>query len=773
MDNRREQIINFVNKEFIGPDPIDYPGLQQDNGEEILSSDPPRIRYIAGILFPKKTKLDDIIEDSIDEDDAASDDPETSDENSHDEEKKVDTSFTEEVEELINLSNSYRQSAISMTVATSERDTIGIAVKYGIYKTVKEFDEKHGKDRTKYYRKQIKWDNDNEPLDLPSNDRDAKRYWITVDGEETQLRLSIFRRFSQGESVFYTFSLENTYGSTTNTIRNEECFFQVSFSVVSEKGFVKVPLNEKPLNQDEDFLSNQLLYRKVNNYAIGHGCATDWIEDSDGVRTISTSFFPEYEIKPIVPAQIEGITLDMYHFSDYGNFGEAIEELDSLCIKYKSWIDSLQEEAAELEEQFRQTATRHIAQCLACHKRMVEGVVLLKSNDRVRKAFQYMNRAMLMQQLHYKLPLQNWIEDEGKLILNDIIKQIPDVNDRETWYGNKDYYGKWRPFQIAFIMINLNSMANPLHQDRKIVDLIWFPTGGGKTEAYLGLSAYSIFLRRLYNKEDSGTSIIMRYTLRLLTSQQYERAASMICACDVIRNQKIDELGSTRISIGLWVGSSSTPNTRDTAVKTYSDLYSGRSTENPFVLLKCPWCGAQMGIVKKKNGTISTPGYYKKRGNNRTIVFRCNNKKHNCHFSHEGQELPLYVIDEDIYEYTPTLLLGTVDKFAILPYKPESQRLFGWKDGKPTTGPDLIIQDELHLISGPLGSMVGHYETMINELTSHNSDESRISPKVIASTATISHSKEQCHALYACGKDNVVQFPPVGLDAGDSFFAKE
>ncbi|MBL7067659.1 MAG: helicase, partial [Candidatus Marinimicrobia bacterium] len=312
------------------------------------------------------------------------------------------------------------------------------------------------------------------------------------------------------------------------------------------------------------------------------------------------------------------------------------------------------------------------------------------------------------------------------------------------------------------------SMAFPEDPERKVVDLIWFPTGGGKTEAYLGLSAYTIFLKKLRDKTDGGTTVLMRYTLRLLTAQQYQRAAALIAACDLIRKEHEDEIGVERITIGLWAGQGLTPNTRAEAVRAFNALYRGQSYENPFIMLQCPWCGAQMGQIKEK-GQIRVKGYFLKRRPS-SIIFKCDNPE--CEFSTPDYPLPLKVIDEDIYESPPTLIIGTVDKFAILPWKPQARSIFGFRDnGKRKTPPELIIQDELHLISGPLGSMVGHYETLISELCT--TPDSGICAKIIASTATISRAKEQCHALYNCGKENVFQFPPQCLEAGDSFFAYE
>ncbi|RYX87229.1 hypothetical protein EON73_01785 [bacterium] len=333
---------------------------------------------------------------------------------------------------------------------------------------------------------------------------------------------------------------------------------------------------------------------------------------------------------------------------------------------------------------------------------------------------------------------------------------------------SKRFTPKYRPFQLAFLLLSLKGIIEPESKDRKeIVDLIWFPTGGGKTEAYLGLSAFTIFLKKLKDKTDSGTSILMRYTLRLLTAQQFQRAAALICACEAIRDEFEEELGTDRITIGLWVGEL-TPNKRTDATKIFKRMSQGQEDENAFVMLKCPWCGSQMGPVKGTR-TPQIKGYkVRKVQDHETVIFKCDNDNE-CKFSQENFRLPLLVIDEDIYDSPPTLLIGTVDKFAMLPWRPEARALFGFRRNERKTPPELIIQDELHLISGPLGSMVGLYETMIEELCTAGN----IKPKIIASSATISRAKEQINSLYGRGIQNVNIFPAQALSAGDSFFAYE
>ncbi len=762
-DNRRDQLIEFVEREFIGPDPIDWPEMTQSNGDEILTTDPPRTRYIAGILYPAETT--DAKADLQEEEGVPAEETEGEDSGAEDRRRGAEKSeVLEDAEELINRSNAYRQSAISITVAVKDGDMVRVHVTAGVYSKLTVMDPVTERKTDKYPRTALSWENDNAPITLPASNEGLKKYPIGTIG----LQFDITYRYRVGTSTIYTFTLENAKPKVTDTVKDEDCFFQCKFKLSSEKGFS--PLSDaQRITEDEDYQSNQLLYRDVKNYAIGHGCAADW-DDSDSVSWISTAIFPKYDIRPIVPSKIDGVSLEMLKMSPYGSFADTVRELRLMCAKYREWINGLRTIRKDLEAEYKITADRHIANCETCLSRMEKGVDLLEQNEEIRVAFQHMNLAMLMQQLHYNLPLQRWEDDGASSIrlINPV--NLPDVTNKETWYGDKSRYGRWRPFQLAFVLMNLRSMYDRDCKEREIVDLIWFPTGGGKTEAYLGLSAYTIFVRRLLNKDDKGTAILMRYTLRLLTAQQYERASAMICACDLIRKEHEDLFGKNRITIGLWVGSSTTPNSIKEAVKAYEKLYRGEGS-NPFVMLKCPWCGAQMGPVARGKNQWELPGYRKfKTGPKSTgFAFRCRNDK--CDFS--DADLPLFVVDESIYAETPTLLLGTVDKFAMLPFRPLAQRLFGYENGEKKTSPDLIIQDELHLISGPLGSMVGHYETLISELCTTRTPSGDIHPKIIASTATISRAKEQCHALYGCSREDVFQFPPSGLNAGNSFFAEE
>lgn len=512
------------------------------------------------------------------------------------------------------------------------------------------------------------------------------------------------------------------------------------------------------LELDEEEKSLELLYKNKKNYAIGHGVATmQEVDKNTGLGTIKTSFIPYYEVKGI-NFDLEGISkedsdkiLSMKNLSDYSLLSkdEIIANLRKIVTFYNKWISNLKLESQELEGILKETALKHIDECKLCSSRIDRGIEVLEKNDNAFLAFRLMNRALFMQRVQSKS-----VEEYKERFPDDKEHQLKEIDFKNESYKE----GVWRAFQIAYILMCLESIVDSNCSDRDIVDLIWVPTGGGKTEAYLGLTAFTIFLRRIENNKDNGTTVMMRYTLRLLAAQQFTRASILICACELIRQENEQLLGKDKITIGIWIGSNQTPNTKQQAIEKCNDLKNDGNyyKENPFQVLKCPWCGTKLEKIKAKG----------KWGYNFTArehsIFCTDNK---CPFSRR-KNLPIEVVDEFIYENPPTLLFGTVDKFAMITWKGEARNLFALDTDNKNKSPELIIQDELHLISGPLGSIVGEYETAVDLLCS----EKGIKPKIIASTATIRRAKEQCNQLYA---RDVKQFPPSGLSEDDSFFTKE
>jgi len=771
----RDDILKFIKKELIGPDPI-KPHIQE-NGEEILLNEPPRLRYGAGVLFPRAATFEKADSTTTEEEkvlEKLEEEKKETDEPVKAEESKAPVDMAEDFEEEIGLANSFLPSAMGFSCFSKiPKDGFTVKATLGVYE-IKEYsyqkEDGTSVSRKAYYRNSLDQEFTLSASEIPlQSGKSMDKLLIDKDGKAINLKLNIRNRTHEIKSSnnihLLTFTLINLNTGGTENIKNEDCFFQVSFSVTAnEKCFCPYKASASITDKDDE-KSNLLLFRKKKTFAVGHGCSPSWNDnDIDFTDSITTEAIPVYEIKPIVPNELKSVELKMFDLSDLSE-KDITTNLVKLNAGYEGWIDKQEEIAnAELKDELLETALRHIDSCRLCLQRMKEGVEVLKSNEKVNRAFKLMNRAMLLQQLHYSIETRNWILDKGNITgVKDAV--IANINDSSTW---KPGLGAWRPFQLAFILMNLNAILDSSHGDREMVDLIWFPTGGGKTEAYLGLSAFTIFLKRLKDKNDSGTTVLMRYTLRLLTAQQFQRAAALICACDKIRKENEEELGTARITIGLWVGSDSTPNRRDEARRAFQIMEQGREEENPFIVLKCPWCGSQMGYLKEAR-TNKVKGYKRRRvGTKETIIYQCDNQQ--CDFSKADFNLPLVVIDEDIYDNPPTLLIGTVDKFAMLTWKPEAKSIFGFRGNERMfSPPELIIQDELHLISGPLGSMVGLYETMIEELCTSNN----VKPKIIASSATISRAKEQINSLYGRGTNNVNIFPAQCLSAGDSFFAYE
>ena len=769
----RNGIVDFLRRELIGPDPRPEQ-VHLNGGEEILRpQDPPRLRYSAGVLFPAREGVDQAEAATRQEADAADSGPAEGDEPEDLTPGGTDTEMDSPVDHEVNRANEFLPSAMGLTAFVRLPKKLSVKVSAGRYEKKVQEDvgrkDKEGKWQPHWWRKPLK---DSRLIDcsqfLIDGPHIAKpSISIETGNPKLQLELHVFSRpyvhaKDKERDRIVTFTLINRTLPDSDLPRDALCFFQCELTIEDAEGgncFLDYP-ESQGLDEDEEE-SLRLLHRHRRTYAIGHGCAAAWPDgDADAVTRIWAETLPRYEIRPILPREIPGLELSMRRFAEADRNTAVLDDCLGLAEAYRGWIEEKSKEVidASFPPGHRAAAERHMELCRNCHRRIIDGIKLLREDSNARQAFAWMNRAMLEQQLHYGLATnqrREWETVDGELSLKT--PYAAPETDRPP-----EDKGRWRPFQLAFILMNIRAITRSESDDRRIVDLIWFPTGGGKTEAYLGLSAFTIFWRRQEDPDNSGTTVLMRYTLRLLTTQQFQRAASLICACELIRREDATRLGTDPISIGLWVGNSVTPNGHAEAVAALNSLME-QGRDNPFVVLACPWCGAAMGPVKFKRAH-KTPGYKRIKGR---VIFRCEDP--NCDFRHD-EGLPLHVVDEAIYEKRPTLIIGTVDKFAMLPWKAEARRLFGFESEESLSPPDLIIQDELHLISGALGSMVGIYEGTIDALCWQRQGAKRVPAKIIASTATICRAREQVHALYA---RDVFVFPPQGLRAGDSFFAQE
>lgn len=545
---------------------------------------------------------------------------------------------------------------------------------------------------------------------------------------------------------------------------------EVRFTPGSPGTILPYPTAE-PLDGEER--SQELLYRDKLTFAVGHGCAADWTRlTATSAESVTAECLPVFETPSTTPdirtSSGEPLVASMRLLSGIDPASDGTGQLEAIVSEYEAWIAVQRGRIPALVPRLRETAEAHMEQCAEAARRMRDGLSLLTTDRQVRRAFQLANLAMVTQQVRARREARSATFDQDNSTI-----QFTEPYEALDLNSDKAHGSRWRAFQIAFILASLRSTADASDSDRERVELIWFPTGGGKTEAYLGLSAFSIFLRRLRNATDIGIQTLMRYTLRLLTAQQFQRASRLICAMEQVRRQNAGELGQAEISAGIWLGGSTTPNTREEARRILRSLQRGDGQEqNKFVLDRCPWCGAEMGPVnltaargRGRRGSVPRVIGYEAR--NSTVVYACPDRR--CEF--HGL-LPLYVIDEDIYEQRPALVIGTVDKFAMLAWRPQARSLFGIdEDGtRSHSPPSLIIQDELHLISGPLGSMVGLYEPVIEELCTDRRGQQVAKPKIVSSTATIRNYVEQVQGLYARNRTSL--FPPPGLDADDSFFAR-
>lgn len=799
----RDRIINNLREEMIGPAPAGedldctaeivfadtataYRSYRQmANGDEILQRDGPLNRYGAAVLHPleKKKETDSPVIDThstgqiVFEDDDA--------ESNHNDSANSDVADSD----FLNLATANQELPSSMAVSflaeITEGSELTVNVRGGRYNKLPVKIQKESK--VWWVRSEVQIVSAFSSTDFPKTKNKLSPV-LTRNKNTDGLNLSV-ELFARPNGLpnqhLITAVLINRTALSKGFSPDECALFQSEFdvSVTSPNGKHQIlPYRQsfsRTLTDEEE--SIDLLYRRAQTFAVGHGCSADWdreVGESEKVQRVNATHFPVFEA-PAITSEIKRadrstLEIPMAKLAGLVQGDDGRRELADLLDEYERWIESQEREAVALEPRYQPAANRNLTQCRQVLTRMRDGVHFLETNEKARLAFRFANYAILIQQYRSKQPLRQAIFKKGsekpvfvnKLVNPDLL--TPRLN-----------LGQWHGFQIAFLLMALRSAVDLNCTERELVELIWFATGGGKTEAYLALAAFSLFFRLLNDPSDSGTHILMRYTLRLLTGQQFERASSLICAMESIRRKNVFLLGETEISIGLWVGNDVTPGTSKEAVRVLKDLKKNPQwTANKFILSRCPWCAAQMGKIelavkkgpRRQSVAAQILGYQEKA---RTVHFACPDE--GCEFA---AHLPVYVTDEDIYRQTPSMIIATVDKIAVLPWKPEARSLFGFnKHGdREKSPPGFINQDEFHLISGPVGSMFGLYEALIEELCTDRrgcattgGDRMPKLPKIICSTATTRCYQEQVQAVF--GREQTQLFPPPGINIENSFFS--
>lgn len=754
----RQKIIDAIRTDLIGP--VDENEVLKDN---------PRYEYLVGMLDMQSDdeNYSSAGEQEVDADIAFEDGEDF-------------TAGEDDDNEPISTTRFQLPSSIGISFyIQNETKNVNLDVTWGDY--VKSSETYIGKDEKKHVRAIYTRHPMKETIYVDFNDFSrAKDYELVCD---SNVHVHVSRIPLKGGYSLVTAYVINKRKNPENSA--EAIMFQVEIKAYAEDGsaiFIAEHICRKILETDEFYFEQRPIMGR------GRGCAAIWNTPIDGKTTfIKSAFIPEYEF-PGVSAALDG--LDKYFFSTLtmsavSKKTETIDKLNTLANSYEAWINNILIGNSRMRNsEFKEKIGNKVVQrCKDALNRIREGIHIIETDDIAFEAFCFMNRVIF---------LQNSIKRYAKKHGSGVECNFQDfINPR-----NADNNFGWRPFQIAFILINLAGIVDPRHKDREVVDLLYFPTGGGKTEAYLGLMAFTIANRRLRATEegeynlDGGVTVMLRYTLRLLTTQQRDRITKMVIAAEMSRRKAYPRFGKEPISIGFWVGGGVTPNKFDEFIERQDNPQTARNARNRVYkqLLTCPFCGKPLNA---ENFNINT--------DKKSIEIFCSDRY--CEFYRYKENripIPVFLVDEEIYAKCPTIILSTVDKFARLPWDEKTNALFGRvdrkcsRDGYIAIGtmhskhnrtdslpastitnirrflpPELIIQDELHLITGPLGTIYGAYETIIEDLCSYNG----IKPKYVVSTATIKNAEAQTKCLYA--RKDTSQFPPNGFEIGDSFFIRE
>ncbi|MBU6251440.1 MAG: helicase, partial [Cyanobacteria bacterium REEB417] len=791
----RDQLIQALELDLVGPTPallaqLEAEGRDEEATElrEELLDRPPNRWYQTGFLIPSETSLGDRADDAADDEFAGLDGQNLS------AKRKSNASGDDTgASEVGPARRVFFTCSVGLSLLIPPATGLEVTVHWASYKPTA---PPEGSKADEAWCREPH----TEPISIPAE-------WLAPSGRSAQakpvpgsdgLMLRWHLRPAPADQGYPTGAVavslfltnERRFDGRSAEDRDRASAYQVQLDVACSAGFLErrdPRAADLAINaNDWDHRVNNLHYRGDHEFAVGHNISVAPTIDANGrCLLISTTWLPQATVEKVLPRvgelEAAGLVLSMPELDRLATAGaEPVQAaLSPLVTAYTNWIEQQRLATNMPSKQQQATATELLQEATKQARRIERGIEALE-NDQVRLAFAIANRVMAAAARQRFGVMRNQNPDAVK--------------------------PRWRPFQLAFLLMNLVGMTEPTDADRDTIDLLFFPTGGGKTEAYLGLAAYTLVLRRLRHGgsiASAGMSVLMRYTLRLLTLDQLGRASTLICALELERRNDPTLLGPWPFEIGLWVGQSGTPNKMghkgdndDNSARSRVLAWTGGDNK-PVPIDNCPWCGTELGKASLNDDRPAVArGVFRllpDADQPKELRVCCRNRQ--CRFSGDST-LPLVAVDEMLYQRLPAFVIATVDKFAALPWVGATGKLFGRvthvqpgkgffgpSDGSDQSGgllpqglepPDLIIQDELHLISGPLGSMGGLYEAVIDELCARQVETANgakiVRPKIVASTATVRRASQQMQALFGrCSAPAV--FPAPGPDRRDSFFS--
>ncbi|ADU49570.1 DISARM system helicase DrmA [Intrasporangium calvum] len=794
----RENLTNIIERELLGP----------AHGPNELLDGPPDVAYLVGRIAPVRLtgKSDDPTEEGAAEAPTDVGDAVDANEGRGIPMTSVDDSSATADEDEAEDTPQKRGLMIPASMGLrfqvpADLPAFFVVSSWGVYEPVRVEGEESARAR-KFQRT---------PIDIPVEvlladlaEGETKEYPLKDD---VKLRVDCYDDRDRGACIIEVALCNDR--ETPPKIPVNAWLYQTKLQVTAGAEAVFLPVQdvtEPPIDgraeRDDELRMLNLQYRNRLEFAIGRTCSVDWDVENAArrARSVWTTWLPQSETPQTTAEEIEDALLDMTVLAT-AEPERLRAGLSPIVAGYADWLAGEKEKVGGLPEHLREDGDEAVAVAGLVQKQLAAGLDHLLSDDEALRCFRFMNRVMADQRVQTQVA-----EMRARNPRLSVVEAHAAVLARGPLAHS------WRTFQLAFILMQLPLLTDPTAQKRSsdlaTAQLLFFPTGGGKTEAYLGLAAYTFAIRRRQGVRESasgplngldGVSVLMRYTLRLLTSQQFQRATALVCAAEMARRDDPSTWGTEPFRIGLWVGTDVSPKRYHEAAVQLAKVNAGQGYRLTVLQIqRCPWCGTRIGSrnVRGDDGT-------------RRIHVYCGDEFGDCPFAEGGsidEGLPVLTTDEEIYRLTPAFVIATVDKFARLAREGEAASLFGFvsrrcerhgyvhpdytecdvKEKHPAKGglpaahvrsvgrlrpPDLIIQDELHLISGALGTTVGLFEVAIDVMASWvTAQGAPVRPLVVASTATVRNAAEQIRSLY--GRD-VTIFPPQVLDVGRTFFSKE